>query len=198
MREFGYLVPDHMIFRSELSDEAILLPSLLESQKPFWARMERMAENLADKQNPAYAYQRYTLRLASKVANNLGFMQVERGEALEAMDTFRHSRRLDSGNISALLNLFTIAKAKDLPEAAEHEAAWEAFKGRHMDSRVMWSLSALYGYVHNTAYPGSPGHDVGGFGQASDRGSRTPPGLGNPNRECRGQGFSGPGLSAQR
>lgn len=150
LREFGYLVPDHLLFRVELSDDRIDLPRLIESQKPFWGRMENMAEHPVDKRNPAYGYQRYALRLASKVANNLGFMQVERGDAMGALATFKQARRLDPDNISALLNLLTIAQAEELPEAAEHKAAWEDFKERHVDSRVMWSLSSLYGYVHNT------------------------------------------------
>ena len=150
LREFGYLVPDHLVFRAELSDDRIDLPRLIEAQKPFWARMENMAANPVDKRNPAYAYQRYMMRLASKVANNIGFMQVERSDGLEAMETFKQARRIDPENISALLNLLTLAQAKELPEVAEYQAEWAEFKERHVDSRVMWSLSALYGYVHNT------------------------------------------------
>jgi Tfp pilus assembly protein PilF len=152
LREYGYLVPDRLVFRAELSEDRIDLPRLLESQQPFWARMEQIAANPVDKRNPAFGYQRYALRLASKVANNLGFMQVERGNGLEAMEIFKQARRLNPDNISALLNLLTLAQAKELPEAAEYQAAWDEFKGRHVDSRVMWSLSALYGYVHNTAF----------------------------------------------
>jgi len=152
LREFGYLEPDRLIFRVEVSPEAVDLPRLLETQTPFWARMERWAGQPLNERNPAYGYQRYLLRLASKVANNLGFMQVEAGNAAGAIETFHQARRLDPENISSLLNLLTIAQQEELPELAEYEAEWVDFKERHVDSRVMWALGSLYGYVHNTGF----------------------------------------------
>jgi len=152
LREFGYLVPDHLLFRVEISPEAVDLPRLLESQPPFWSRMEAWQQHPLDERNPAVGYQRYLLRLASKVANNLGFMQVSAGEDAAAVATFLQARRLDPENISALLNLLTLAQENQAPELAEYEAEWMAFKDRHVDPRVMWSLSSLYGYVHNTGF----------------------------------------------
>jgi tetratricopeptide (TPR) repeat protein/uncharacterized membrane protein len=152
LREYGYLVPDHLVYRAEASSDRFDLPGLIEAQQPFWRRMEALAARPVDKRNPAYGYQKYVLRLASKVANNIGFMQVERGDSAGAVDTFKQSRRLDPENVSALLNLLTLAQANEAPEKAEYQAEWESFKERHVDSRVMWSLSALYGYVHNTAF----------------------------------------------
>lgn len=152
LREFGYLAPDHLVYRVEPSADRIDLPRLIEEQKPFWAQMEALSQDPLEERNPASGYQAYLLRMAAKVANNIGFMQVERGDPDGAMDTFRQARRIDPGNISALLNLMTLAHQKNLPELAGYEAEWEEFKSRHVDSRVMWSLSALYGYVHNTSF----------------------------------------------
>lgn len=151
LREFGYLAPDHLLYCVEPSADHIDLSQLIEGQKPFWARMEAQAGHPLDERNLAYGYQRYLLRIAAKVANNIGFLQVERGDLDGAMATFRQARRIDPGNISALLNLITLAHQKNLPELAAYEAEWEEFKSRHVDSRVMWSLSSLYGYVHNTS-----------------------------------------------
>lgn len=152
LREFGYLVPDRLIFRAEVTPDRIDWPTLVESQKPFWMRMEGLAASSIDSRNPVHGYTQYLLRLASKVANNIGFSQLEQGDVDGAMDSFHQARRLHPDNISALLNLWTIAQTKELPEAKEYEAEWEAFKERHMDSRVMWALGALHGYVHNTGY----------------------------------------------
>ena len=152
LREYGYLVPDHLVFRVEPSDDRIDLAGLVEGQKPFWGRMETFSARRLDKRNPAYAYRQYLLRLASKVVNNIGFMQVEQGDPAGATASFQQARRLDPDNISALLNLLTLAQAGNLPELEGYRAEWEEFKSRHVDSRVMWSLSALYGYVHNTAF----------------------------------------------
>ena len=152
LREFGYLVPDHLLFRAEPAEDRIDLPALLAAQKPFWGQLEAFAARSPDRRNPAYAYHRYLLRLASKVANNIGFMQVERGDKTGAQETFKQARRLEPDNISALLNLLTIAQEDHLPEAAEYQKEWEDFKARHVDSRVMWALSGFYGYVHNTGF----------------------------------------------
>ena len=152
LREFGYLVPDGLIYRAEPSGDRVDLAPLLEKQRPFWNRMEQWAARAIDERNPAAFYQRQALRLASKAANNVGFMQVERGDALGAVETFKQARRIDADNVSALLNLLTLAQERQLPELPEYEAAWTAFKERHVDTRVMWALSGLYGYVHNTGF----------------------------------------------
>ena len=152
LREFGYLAPDRLVYRVEPTEARVDLAGLVESQKPFWSRMEKLAAGLADKRNPARGYQAYLLRIASKGANNVGFAQVERGDSAGAMESFRQARRIDADNVSALLNLLTIAQAEELPEAAERQAEWDEFKERHVDSRVMWSLGPLYGYVHNTGF----------------------------------------------
>ncbi|HQF20729.1 MAG TPA: tetratricopeptide repeat protein [Kiritimatiellia bacterium] len=152
LREYGYLEPDRMLYRAEVTEQDIDLPALVERQKPFWAEMEEWAAlNLADR-NPAAGFRQYLLRLTSKVANNIGCMQVERGDKTGALATFQQARRLFPDNISALLNLLTIAQTEKLPEEAEYTALWDEFKARHMDSRVMWALSALYGYVYNAGY----------------------------------------------
>ncbi len=152
LRDFGYLAPDRLIYRAETTADRVDLAGLLERQPPFWRRLEQWAAQPVDKRNPAATYQRYILRLASKVANNLGFMQVERGDEQGAIATFQQARRLDAENISALLNLLTLAHARDLPELPDYEAEWTAFKERNVDSRVMWSLAARYGYIHNTGF----------------------------------------------
>ena len=152
LREFGYLVPDRMVYRVEATADRIDLPRLVERQKPFWARMQEWGTVPLDPRNPASGYQQYVLRLASKVANNLGFSQVDRGDAAGAAETFKQARKIDPGNISALLNLLTLAEANAWPELAEYQAEWARFKEGQLDSRVMWSLGALYGYVHNTGF----------------------------------------------
>ncbi len=152
LREFGFLIPDRLVFRAEAAADRIDWARLLEVQQPFWRRLEALGAALADPANPARGYQQYLLRLAAKVANNFGFSQVERGAAADAVATFEQARRLDPDNISALLNLLTLAREQKLPAAADYEAAWEAFKQRNLDPRVMWALGSLYGYVYNPAY----------------------------------------------
>ena len=152
LREYGYLVPDHFVFRAESAPEQVDLDRLLAAQKTFWTRMEKQTQAMADPANPAYVYQQYLQRLAAKVANNIGFMQAERGDVAGAVATFEQVRRLDPTNISALLNLMTLGREHQLPNLAQYEAAWQKFKQQNLDPRIMWSLSALYGYIYNSAY----------------------------------------------
>ena len=152
LREYGYLVPDHLVYRAEPTSAQVDLPKLLAAQSNFWARMEQWASEMPDPANPAYAYQQYVLRLAAKVANNIGFMQAERGDIAGAAATFEQARRIDPTNLSALLNLLTLGRESQLPNLARYEADWEKFKQQNVDPRMMWSLSALYGYVYNSAY----------------------------------------------
>jgi len=152
LREVGVLVPDRLVYRAEPPEQPIDWTALIAAQRPFWERMAAWAATPVDDRNPAHPYQQYILRLAAKAANNIGFGQVERGDETAALETFQQARRIAPDNISALLNLLTLARAQDRPEAAEYEAEWQAFQERQMDSRVMWSLASLYGYVHNTGF----------------------------------------------
>lgn len=152
LREFGYLVPDRFLYTAVPDETLVDLKALAESQAPFWRRMEALADQPPDPRHPAANYLQYMLRMASKVANNLGFAMVERGEAEPAEALFHQARRIHPENVSALLNLMTIAQANESPELEAYQAEWEEFKERHMDARVMWSLGALYGYVYNTGF----------------------------------------------
>ena len=152
LREYGYLVPDRLAYRVEPDDSQVDLPALIGAQRGFWAEMERLAQAPMDSRNPSRIYWQHAFRMASKVANNLGFALVERGQTEAAIELFHQARRIHPENVSALLNLLTIAQAEDAPEAAAYQEEWEQFKMRHVDPRVMWSLASLYGYVHNTGF----------------------------------------------
>ena len=152
LREYGYLVPDRLIFRAEPAEHRLDLERLFAEQIPFWKQLQAFSERPLHTLHPAWGYRQYLLRLASKVANNIGFAQAERKQTAAAIEAFQQARRLYPDNLSALLNLLTIAQAEGLPEEAEYQAAWEEFLARRMDSRVMWSLANLYGYVYNTGF----------------------------------------------
>ncbi|MDY0149286.1 MAG: tetratricopeptide repeat protein, partial [Kiritimatiellia bacterium] len=152
LREYGYVVPDRLVYRVVPNEDDMALSALVASQQEFWTNMEAWAAAPLDERNPAWGYRQFLLRVASKVANNLGFALIERGDSAAAEALFHQARRLNPDNISALLNLLTLAQTHDKPEAKTYEAEWEDFKERQVDSRVMWALSALHGYVHNTGF----------------------------------------------
>jgi len=144
-REFGYLVPDGLLYRLESSADQVNLKALIELQRPFWAQMEEMAGNLASEENISRRYQDLLLELTSKVANNLGVMQAEQGDEAGALETFRLARRFYPENISVMLNLLELGREWDLPEAPELEAEWEVLQTDMGKNR--WVLAIRYGYV---------------------------------------------------
>ncbi|NLB66516.1 MAG: tetratricopeptide repeat protein [Lentisphaerae bacterium] len=152
VREFGYLIPDRLIYRLTPDEPELDWAVLVESQRAFWEIMEAWGAEKLDEANPAWHHRAILLRVASKVANNVGFALVERGETDAAEPLFHQARRLLPDNISALLNLMTLAQAADKPELEDYQADWERIKESKADSRVMWALGSLYGYVHNTGY----------------------------------------------
>jgi len=144
-REFGYLVPDGLLYRLESSRDLVNLPALIEEQRPFWARMESMAQHLAPEDNPVRFYQNQLLLLASKVANNLGVMQAKDGDEDGALETFQVAWRLYPKNISVLLNLLALSHERELPESEELEEEWADLQNNSGGER--WALALRYGYV---------------------------------------------------
>jgi Tfp pilus assembly protein PilF len=143
--EFGYLVPDGFLYRIETSAARIDLPALIESQRPFWDRMEQMARHPVPEANLVRLYQDMLRLLASKVANNLGVMQAEHGDEEGALETFRTARRIYPKNLSVLLNLIELGRTRELPEAAELELDWTGLHDRLGGER--WALGIRFGYV---------------------------------------------------
>jgi tetratricopeptide (TPR) repeat protein len=144
-RGFGHLVPDGILYRLEPHADSVDLKTLVESQESFWARMEEMAAHPAPEANPARPYQNLLRLLASKVANNLGVLQAERGEEAGALETWRIARRIYPENLSVLLNLMELGRTRELPEAAELEMDWE--KRRDKPEGERWALAIRFGYV---------------------------------------------------
>ena len=146
-REFGYLAPDGFLYRLEKDPDSVDVRALAERQKPFWERMVPLAERPAPEQNPARTYQDFLCLMASKVANNLGVMQAERGDEAAALETFRAARRIYAENASVFLNLLELARRLGLPEEAEWEDEWTERLEKLGGDR--WALGARHGYVWN-------------------------------------------------
>jgi tetratricopeptide (TPR) repeat protein len=144
-REFGYLVPDGFAYRLEPTADRVDIKSLVEAQRPFWKRMEQLATQSAPEKNLIRTYQDMLRVLASKVANNLGVMQAERGDEDGALDTFRTARKIYPDNLSVLLNLMELGRTRNLPEQAELDADWAARQDQPDEGR--WALAARFGYV---------------------------------------------------
>ncbi len=146
-REFGYLAPDGLLYRLEAAADRVELAALAAAQRPFWAWMERMKAQPIPAQNMHRPYQDQLLLLASKVANNLGVMQAERGDEPGALETWRTARRICPDNLSVLLNLLELARRRPLPEQADLDSAWDLLQDAPGAER--WGLAMRSGYVWN-------------------------------------------------
>ena len=153
LREYGYLVPDGLVSTAvPTPDRADWNVVLGERLPAFRGQMEALQADAADPRNPIRPYEQYVLRLASKTFNNVGFARVEAGDKEGAVPYFETARALYPDNISALLNLLTLARDAKSPSLEPLEADWKALVDRGLNNRVMQSLGHLYGYVYNTGY----------------------------------------------
>jgi len=147
LNEFGYLVPDGFHYRLELSSDRIDLPAVVAAQKPFWDWMEQMAEHPAPERNVIRPYQDLLRQTASKVANNLGVLQMRSGDDAGAVETWRNARRMYPDNLSVLMNLVEWSSTSETPDAAEWLADWEDRQTELSGER--WVLALRFGYVWN-------------------------------------------------
>lgn len=152
LREYAYLEPDRLVYRLHLNEEDIRIDELIADQRPFWARMEALQKQSFSADNPGTPFNRYFLQMASKAANNIGFMQMERDDQNGAWETFQHAKNIYPDNISALINLLTLAYEQERPEKAELDAEMTVFKERNPNPRVLWTLNSAFGYVYNPEF----------------------------------------------
>lgn len=121
-----------------------------EREKGFRERMEAVAAEGCAKENPAWAFREWMLRVASKQVNNTAFRLLEKGNEDGAREVLESARRIYPGNLSALLNLLGLAARKGDGSEAAYRAEWEAVAGTAGGKGALWRLGAEYGYVFNT------------------------------------------------
>lgn len=146
-REFGYLVPDGFLYRMETDPARIDLPALIEAQRSFWAWLVRMAEHPVPKKNLMRPYQERIRLMASKVANNLAVLQLERGDEPGGLDTLRTARKIYPDNWSVRMNLIEAGRSQGCPDLPEWEQEWTEREDEIGGDR--WALAIRYGYVWN-------------------------------------------------
>ena len=144
-REYGYLVPDRFLYRIETSSNRVDVTALMESQIPFWERMADLTAHPAPERNLARPYQDLLGLMVSKVANNVGVMQAERGNEEAALAAFRLARRIHPKNLSVLMNLLEMGRRRELPETEELEADWDRRQEKLDGTR--WALAIRQGYL---------------------------------------------------
>lgn len=154
--------------------------------KTLWARHEAfwkepfIAQLPALRQNELLAWHADTvLRRLSMIANNVGVLMEDGGLQDEAARAYRKARELDPDNISAILNLVSLARrGYAMPDAAAVERDFEKMVEGLKQKLHIWSLSRVYGYVRMPeayanlglawAYSGQPALAAAGYKRAMD------------------------------
>jgi len=71
----------------------------------------------------------------------------------DAWDAYQMAREIDSTNLSALMNLVTLAQKTNNPKYDAYRHAFDALMNENANRIPLWQLSMLYGYVqHPAAY----------------------------------------------
>jgi tetratricopeptide (TPR) repeat protein len=121
--------------------------SRLASHQEWWGALQGALARADRPPRLAEAYLALVRNHAGKLANNLGVAIGGEGSWQEAAQAFRAARLLDSGNISALLNLYSLAELEELEDADRIAAEFERFQRRTPGKLASWSLAAVYGYL---------------------------------------------------
>jgi tetratricopeptide (TPR) repeat protein len=146
-REYGYLVPDTMLYRLEATPDRVDWAALAASQQPFWDKMIRMTRNPLPEKSILRAFENYLREMVSRVANNLAYVQLGRGDDQAALASLRAAHEIWDHNVSVLLNLLELARKLHLPEQEDWEKELDKLKPDLGDER--WVLAIRYGYVWN-------------------------------------------------
>lgn len=142
-------VPSEVLFLGS-TDATLADPeAVLARHKQFWNTCGAELKTSAESDNADSDWSRWSLGHISKVANNLGVALEDSGRSDLAFEAYRQARQLDTNNISALLNMMTVAQRDSLPELETLKVEFDDFSGRLRSRLRIWSLAQTYGYVRN-------------------------------------------------
>lgn len=143
-REYGYLVPDGLFYKLESVAAQRDLSKLAEAQQPFWAQWEVARDSAPPECNLIRPYYDYLLQIASRVANNLGFLQAERGDEAGGLATWHAALRINPDNLSARLNILDVSRRSEPNEGpdADDDDFWTG-----LPAEERWTLGFQHGYV---------------------------------------------------
>lgn len=139
-------------FYSGIRDvKALDAQSLFQSHKESWERWQPFFEKEdGEKWRLSYVQRNALRQYRAMDANNFGILLDEKGLPEQAYAAYRQALAIQSGHISALLNLFELVSRGLHPEDKEWIEVELKKKVEDSSQRYpLWALSRYYGYVRN-------------------------------------------------
>ncbi len=148
-----YPVPDGVLFVGARVAAEIDTDDLYDRNMVFWERWLERTEDAPEGTGLFAEFMRWQRGHVSRVANNFGVMLEELDEPEKAYESYRKARAINPDNVSALLNMASLAYRHDYPEADELNQTVDELAALPDHELRHWSLVARYGTVrHPEAY----------------------------------------------
>jgi tetratricopeptide (TPR) repeat protein len=142
-------VSAQVLFRGESKSATVDVERLVRDEIAYLDSEGKFVQEEARRPGSAERWNQWSLRHIGKVANNLGVYLQDRDRSDLAFDLYRRSHALDTNNLSALINLHTLARLENRPEKDAIEAELAAEIKRQTSKAGLWSLSQEFGYVRS-------------------------------------------------
>lgn len=145
----GYsAVPTGILYAGTQKEDISSLLIDISKAENLWKPYLKDSEERDSWPKPIAPRNRLALRHISKNANNLGFAYQEAGKEKDAIQAYKTAFKVENKNVSALLNIASLADETELADSDKWHDELEAQVddvGRKLNS---WNLSYQYGYVY--------------------------------------------------
>ncbi len=140
-------VPNRILFLGTTNPAATEIEPYFEQQKAFWTGYAADLKQASKKKNVYSEWDEWALTHLSKVANDTGVFLEDQGDSQRAFEAYQEARLIATNNISALLNMLSLAQRESRPELPELQKDFDSLVS-HLRGRLrVWSLANAYGYV---------------------------------------------------
>lgn len=141
-------VPYPLLYRSMRTGVGEVDPeALMARHREVWSGLGQGLLDLADPGEGFAPWRDVLLLQLSRSANNLGVFLEDRDAWELARLAYTQSRRFETNNLSALLNLHNLAVSRELPERDALEAELRPLLEHAPRGWQSWALARSYGYV---------------------------------------------------
>lgn len=121
---------------------------LLKQHQATWQALQENRKPVVTG-NAARSYDQWIFSHTARVANDLGVYLEENGRGDLAATAYLEARQLDTNNLSAAMNLYTLYKHDKNPEADKVEKEIKEALSNPSVRRMQWALAYYYGFIRS-------------------------------------------------